>query len=402
VAADDNMPTAIWETIVMHEQLTGSDFDREITVVIPTLNEETALSKVLEELWSLGIRNILIVDGYSSDGTIQVAKKFGVSIIFQQGKGKTGALKTAIDHVKTPYMLIMDGDFTYDPGYISRFKGCIGFYDEIIGARLASDSRSMTRFHKFGNKLITKLFNMLMNTNISDVCSGMYMLRTQAAKNVELSTSGFDVEAEIAAQIASAGRLTEVPVNYRPRLGRQKLSAWRHGFRIIRTILKLARIYNPTSYYSILGIIIFVLAGSVLARSLIDWSLTPSLNSGWVLIGISMLILSLQTLIIGTAADTLRRKWSRSQQEKKTAINELSARDGMALPALEEILNVTAYEDIKAAWIEAIRAVKEKKERKEEEEEEKGTVKKTKSEAQVVAEEGENAAFEISKFRAEQ
>jgi hypothetical protein len=86
-------------------------------------------------------------------------------------------------------------------------------------------------------------------------------------------------------------------------------------------------------------------------------------------------------------------KWSRSQQEMKTAINELAARGEIALPVLEEILNVTAHEDIKAACIEAIKAVKGKKERKEEkeeEEEEKGTVKKTKSEAQVVVEkEGE-------------
>lgn len=82
-------------------------------------------------------------------------------------------------------------------------------------------------------------------------------------------------------------------------------------------------------------------------------------------------------------------KWSRSQQEMKTAINELAARGEIALPVLEEILNVTAHEDIKATCIEAIKAVKGKKEREEEKEddEEKGTVKKTKSEAQVVVEE---------------
>jgi hypothetical protein len=88
-------------------------------------------------------------------------------------------------------------------------------------------------------------------------------------------------------------------------------------------------------------------------------------------------------------------KWSRSQQEMKTAINELAARGEIALPVLEEILNVTAHEDIKATCIEAIKAVKGKKEREEEKEndEEKGTVKKMKSEAQVmVEEEGEKGA----------
>lgn len=93
-------------------------------------------------------------------------------------------------------------------------------------------------------------------------------------------------------------------------------------------------------------------------------------------------------------------KWSRSQQEMKTAINELAARGEIALPVLEEILNVTAHEDIKATCIEAIKAVKGKKEREEEKEddEEKGTVKKTKSEAQVVVEEeGEKGAAAAGK-----
>jgi hypothetical protein len=68
-------------------------------------------------------------------------------------------------------------------------------------------------------------------------------------------------------------------------------------------------------------------------------------------------------------------KWSRDPQQMKIAINELSVLGDMALPALEEIRNVTAYEDIKAACIEAIKAIKEK--------EGEEAVKKTKSEAQV-------------------
>ncbi len=76
--------------------------DKSITVVIPTLNEEEAIGKVLDELQSLGFNNIMIVDGYSTDRTVEIAKQFGVQTIRQHGKGKTGALKTAIEHVETP------------------------------------------------------------------------------------------------------------------------------------------------------------------------------------------------------------------------------------------------------------------------------------------------------------
>ena len=136
-----------------HSNLTvekPSELNTLLTIVIPTFNEQEAIGKVLDELFSIDLKNILVVDGYSSDGTVRVAKKFGVKVIFQQGTGKTGALKTATDHVETPYMLIMDGDYTYDPSYINRFISRMDSYDEIIGARFASDKRSMTLFTNLG------------------------------------------------------------------------------------------------------------------------------------------------------------------------------------------------------------------------------------------------------------
>ena len=81
----------------------------------------------------------------------------------------------------------------------------------------------------------------------------MYVVRTKALQSIDLLTTGFDVEAEIAAQIASLGRITEVPINYRSRLGKQKLSTWRHGYKIVKSILRLGKLYNPGTFYSILG-----------------------------------------------------------------------------------------------------------------------------------------------------
>jgi dolichol-phosphate hexosyltransferase len=227
--------------------------EKNITVVIPTLNEEEAIGKVLNELQSLGFKNIVVVDGYSTDRTVEIAKQFGVKTIYQHGKGKTGALKTAIEHIETPYLLVMDGDYTYDASCINRFIQHLDCYDEIIGARIADDTNPMSFLHIYGNKIITKLFNNLMGTSLSDLCSGMYVVRTKALQSIDLSTTGFDVEAEIAAQIASLGRITEVPINYRSRLGKQKLSTWRHGYKIVKSILRLGKLYNPGTFYSILG-----------------------------------------------------------------------------------------------------------------------------------------------------
>jgi dolichol-phosphate hexosyltransferase len=300
------MPTAIWKAIVMHEQLTGSDFDRLVTVVIPTLNEETALSKVLEELGSLGIRNILIVDGHSSDGTIEVAKKFDVSIIFQQGRGKTGALKTAINDVKTPYMLIMDGDYTYDASCIPRFLQNADSCDEVIGARVGN-ADSMNRLHKLGNKIITKCFNLLMKTKLSDVCSGMYMLSVELAREIDLETAGFDVEAEIAAQIATIGNITEVPVNYRARIGRQKLSTWRHGFSILKSIFMFSKLYNPGLFFSMLSGLLAIPAALMLFGSFLEWVYFDRISTPWLLTNLLILLVTTQIMCVGFVCQVLRK-----------------------------------------------------------------------------------------------
>jgi dolichol-phosphate mannosyltransferase len=292
-----------------------SELDTILTVVIPTLNEESGIAKVIEELRSLNLKNTLVVDGYSKDKTAEIAAKLGAKVVYQQGKGKTGALKTAVDTVETPYMLVIDGDFTYDASCINRLLQHMASYDEIIGARVPTAKESMTGLHKFGNRVITRVFNLLMNTNLSDVCSGMYLLRTDASRDIHLSTAGFDVEAEIAAQIASSGRITEVPVNYRPRLGKQKLSTWKHGFKIMRSIVNLAKTYNTGAFYSMLGSLIIIPASLMIGASVIEWAFNGRITSPWFFVGISMVLVAIQTMGVGIASLMLRRSELRTTRK---------------------------------------------------------------------------------------
>jgi dolichol-phosphate hexosyltransferase len=289
----------------------SSELNTLVTIVIPTLNEQEAIGKVLDELFSKGLKNILVVDGYSSDRTLDTVKNYPVSVFFQHGKGKTGALKTAFEKVKTPYMIVMDGDFTYDPSCINRFLEHIQSYDQIIGVRNLGDKKNTSVLHKLGNKIITKTFNALMGTSLSDLCSGMYALRTESAKDIDLSSTGFEVEAEITAQIASSGRITEVPINYRQRIGTQKLSTWKHGFKILNSILKLAMTYRPTFFYSVVVIITSLLGIGILASTVIEWSLTNALPVSWLLIGNSILLIATLFAGLRLQAQVLRRMESK-------------------------------------------------------------------------------------------
>ncbi|HJS82592.1 MAG TPA: glycosyltransferase family 2 protein [Nitrososphaera sp.] len=291
----------------MLEEKSKLDLDSLVTVVVPTLNEEEAIARVIQELHSVGLGNVLVVDGYSRDKTAEIAKKAGATVVLQQGRGKTGALKTAIDQVATPFMLIIDGDFTYDASSIGRLVQHMDHYDEVIGARVPTDSKSMTGLHRLGNRLITKLFNTMMNTGLSDVCSGLYILRTDKMREIDLVTSGFDVEVEIAAQMATSGRITEVPCNYRPRVGRQKLSTWKGGFRIVKSIFGLARSYNPGVFYSMLGSLLLIPAGIFLAISFLQWLASDVMSNSWFFVGLSMLLVSIQSMSVGVVSLIMRR-----------------------------------------------------------------------------------------------
>ena len=210
-----------------------------VTVVIPVLNEEEAIERVIKRVMAEGYQNILVVDGFSVDETVFRARSAGVKVIFQEGKGKTGAIATAINNLETPYVLFMDGDCTYDPRDIINIVSVLGNADLVIGVR-TNGRENIPLFNRLGNWFINFEFNTLIGAKLFDVCSGMYGLRTKFAKALNLTTSGFDVEVEIAAQAVKCGIVAQVPILYHDRVGQQKLQPVRHGFQIILTVVKLA------------------------------------------------------------------------------------------------------------------------------------------------------------------
>lgn len=224
----------------------------DVTVVLPVLNEEKAIGIVLSEIREEGYENVIVVDGWSRDSTVKIAEGHGVQVIMQHGSGKTGALRTAFENVKTPYLLIMDGDHTYSAGDIERFMPFASRFDQIFGSR-KSGRENICRLHRLGNWIINTAMGILFGASLSDVCTGMYMMKTEAARRLDMRSRGFDVEVEAAIQNITSGSVTEVPVSYRERLGKRKLSTWRQGFRILWTVFRLSFSYNPIFFLSILG-----------------------------------------------------------------------------------------------------------------------------------------------------
>jgi dolichol-phosphate hexosyltransferase len=295
---------------VLNEALTQTELQAmrdQITVVIPTLNEEECIKLVLDEIKSKGYDKVLVVDGYSKDTTAEVVKESGVQVIMQHGSGKAGALATAFRLIETPYIVVMDGDGTYDPGDIDKFLPLMGDYIFVQGTR--ERNGSMTRLHKIGNAIITKAFNLLFGTSFPDICSGMYMLKTSEVKNMHFEKHPTIAEQEIAAQIVLLSkRVTSVPIHYRKRLGgKSKMRTWRQGFRALMQNFALAKSYNPVLLFSFITALALIPAFAILGYAGYLFFVRNEFRSGYVIFSAILIVIGGQGLSVATISAYLRR-----------------------------------------------------------------------------------------------
>ncbi|WP_226976155.1 glycosyltransferase family 2 protein [Pyrobaculum aerophilum] len=225
-----------------------------ITVVLPTLNEAQALPKVVEELRATGYRDILVVDGGSTDGTVEEAKRLGLRVIGQYGRGKGMALRTALMYVETPYVAVLDADYTYPPAELNKLVPLLRHYDVVIGARQGK----MPALYKLGNKVLAWLFRVLFGVDLRDPLTGMYVARTDVLREAVTEARGFDLEVEILAKaLANGARVAEVPIQYRERIGKKKLRPW-HGVGIAVKALELAYRLNPALFLTLIGALMLI------------------------------------------------------------------------------------------------------------------------------------------------
>ena len=287
-----------------------------ITVVLPALNEEKAVVPVIDELVDAGYKHILMVDGHSTDKTVELALKRGVTVITQTGAGKAGAVWTAIQNVMTPNFVIMDCDYTYNPQDIASLFKSLRENDLVIGVR--TDGRSnISLIHMFGNWVIRQTFKYLFGSGLKDVCSGMYLMKTDAAKRMNLASKGFAVEVDIASQILMRGSVGEVPISYRKRIGHQKLSSWADGCRIFFDLFRLTHRHNPMFLFLILTFTAGIPAIFILLQVTLEYLLTRVWHSERAIFGGIALIIAFQAFMVAVVSVVMKRIEKRIDRSTK-------------------------------------------------------------------------------------
>ena len=218
----------------------------DVTVVIPTLNEEENMAEVMRELDLMGYNKILVVDADSTDRTVEIAKEYGAIVIPQKGRGKGSALRQVFEHdgLDSDAIITIDADGSMKPEEIPRFIEALDSGADLVkGSRFlpSAYSEDMNLIRKIGNRFFLWLVNLLWSANYTDLCYGFAAFRRDALKKLcpDLKSTNFEIETEILIKARKFGlKITEVPsIELRRRHGKSNLSILRDGFRILRTII---------------------------------------------------------------------------------------------------------------------------------------------------------------------
>jgi len=216
-----------------------------VTVIIPTLNEEKSIAKVIRELIQMGYSNILVVDGNSRDGTVDIAEELGANVIVQNGKGKGAALRQAFEQADLDgdAVVIIDADGSMNPREIPQLiKALDSGADLAKGSRFLPSgySEDMNLIRRVGNLFFVFLVNWFWAANYTDLCYGFGAFRKSAIEKLSphLKSKNFEIETEVFIKARKFGlKVVEVPsVEFRRRYGKSNLSIFRDGLRILKTI----------------------------------------------------------------------------------------------------------------------------------------------------------------------
>jgi len=214
-----------------------------VSVVVPTLNEAANLPHVFAELPA--VHEVILVDGFSTDGTIDVARRLrpDIRIVTTDVRGKGAALSAGFAAARGDIVVMLDADGSADPREIDAFVAALSAGADFAKGSRFSDgggSADITPLRRLGNRALNGIVNLLYGTDYSDLCYGYNAFWSYCLPHMNVDCSGFEVETLINIRIARAGlTVAEVPSFEWERIhGTSNLRTFRDGLRVLRTICR--------------------------------------------------------------------------------------------------------------------------------------------------------------------
>ena len=316
------------EVLAMTEETREISADK-VCVLIPTLDEAATIDDVISGFHEEGYTNIVVVDGGSTDDTQSIARDQGAEVVVQSGRGKGQAVREALDYIAVPYVLMVDGDGTYDPADAERMLEPLSRgYEHVIGNRFADmDDDAMNPLNGVGNRLINRSFRFIHGADYEDILSGYRAFTVDSFERLSLDSDGFTIETDLAVECVKHGiETTVVPISYsaRPDDSETNLHPIKDGGTIILTLYSLAKTNNPLFYFGSLGTGALLSGGVIAGYVLWQWiqyqqghEIMALASAAAIILGVQLIMFGVLSVMLVTLHREQRRRLEQIARENR-------------------------------------------------------------------------------------
>lgn len=311
----------------------------DIAVLIPCYNESQTIEKVIADFkTALPEATIYVYDNNSSDNTAELAARAGAVVRFEHQQGKGNVIRSMFRDIDAACYLMIDGDDTYPAEHARDMVAPILAHraQMVVGDRLSSTyfEENKRPFHNVGNRTVRALINVLFKNNVRDIMTGYRAFSYEFVKSFPVLSQGFEIETEmtIFALDKNLG-IENVVIEYRdrPEGSESKLNTVSDGLKVLRTIGRLFKNYKPLLFFSLVSLLLLLIAVILFVPIWIDFNQTGTVERFPTLIvagfiGLTGIILFIAGLILDVITQNERQRF----EMEYTKLNAIKKLEGLS------------------------------------------------------------------------
>ena len=289
----------------------------KIAVLIPCYNEEKTVAKVVSDFRRVLPEAVVYVyNNNSTDRTAELAREAGAVVRNEYMQGKGNVIRRMFREIDAQCYIMADGDDTYPAEDAPEMVRLVleQQADMVVGDRLSSTyfTENTRPFHNLGNRLVRGSIQLLFRNNIKDIMTGYRAFSYEFVKTFPVISKGFEIETEMSIHaVMNNMHLENVVIGYRdrPEGSVSKLNTYSDGFKVLRTIARLYRVYKPLGFFGMISAMLFLLAVLFFIPVLNTYAQTGLVPNFPTLIVCGFTVMaSLQSLFSGLILETIRQK----------------------------------------------------------------------------------------------
>ena len=289
----------------------------KIAVLIPCYNEEKTVEKVVSDFKRVLPEAVVYVyNNNSTDRTAELAQKAGAVVRNEYMQGKGNVIRRMFREIDAQCYIMADGDDTYPAEDAPEMARLVleQQADMVVGDRLSSTyfTENTRPFHNLGNRLVRGSIQLLFRNNIKDIMTGYRAFSYEFVKTFPVISKGFEIETEMSIHAVNANmHLENVIIGYRdrPEGSVSKLNTYSDGLKVLKTIVKLYRVYKPLGFFGLISAFLFLLAALFFIPVLNTYAQTGLVPNFPTLIVCGFTVMaSFQSLFSGLILETIRQK----------------------------------------------------------------------------------------------